>query len=76
MGKLESSEVGMGSFVIGMFVGALIILAIMFASTAGDVVKLDSQIYVNVNAGNGLEWYEINPTQPVTFSKTAVVDDE
>jgi len=58
------------AFVIGMFVGVLILAFVTMFNTVGDVIDVDGRNFVNIVV-DGKQWFEFNPDQPVTFTKVA-----
>ena len=63
-----------------VFLGAILMMFLLFTvegiATAGDVMVIDGQYYVNVGRSVGSnvngygDWFEFDPDQPVTFVKT------
>lgn len=76
----QSWDSGAGFLLIcfGMILGVFFMLITEWVDTAGDVMVVDGQHYVNVGKSVGSnsihgDWFEFDPDQPITFVK--VVDE-
>lgn len=67
------------SFILGMLAGMLIffilVAVIMTGSTKGDVIELGDTSYVGIRVNDRVQWFEFDPTQPITFEKVATVGE-
>ncbi len=73
------SGAGVSLLCFGAILMMLVLFAVQWMGTAGDVMVIDGQHYVNVgqsigsNSRSNGDWFEFDPDQPITFIK--VVDE-
>ncbi len=71
MNEGEWTVFGLGVF-IGVAVMAITVSLTLWATVEGDVIQVDNRHFVNIDI-DGKQWFEFDPTQPITFTQTVEV---